>query len=296
MRNHNLQELLNSTKMSNALRRMNKRNGNQRAGRAAKGRGGALTTSQRNANIITSVIVPWMPLFPATITKRLRYSTNFLLATTAGAVATYVFRANDLFDPDFTGTGHQPMGFDQLMVFYNHFCVTRAKLIVTFKCYSSVDQTVCIRQDATNAPLTVIDRIIEFGGLTMAQVGSSGEFGGQVTLDLTLDIAKLQGVTRTALTADPTLRGDAATSPTEVTYFHVAAWDAVGNGANIQCSVILEQEAHFMEPRDATESFKKRRDEEMKSPKSCDPDLFSFVPVSVKCGCKVNPVRETRAS
>jgi len=235
--------------------------GSKRTRKSGRGKGGALSSSATNANVLTMMVEPWMPLFPARTTKWLRYSTNFSLTVTAGAVATYVFRANDLFDPDFTGTGHQPMGFDQLMVFYNHFVVTHSKLIATFKSYGSVDSTIAIRQDATSTPLTVIDRIVEFGGLVQAQLPASGLFGSQLTLDLNLDIARLQGVTESAITADPTLRGDAATSPTEVSYFHCQAWDAVGNSTTVNVSIVLEQRAIFTEPRDATESFK-RRDEE----------------------------------
>jgi len=259
-------------------------NKGRKARKGARGQANALTTSSRNKNILTSMVEPWMPLFPARISKRLRYSTNFALTTTAGAVTTYVFRANDLFDPDFTGSGHQPMGFDQLMVFYNHFCVVEAKITATFKSYGSVDQTVCIRQDATSTPLTVIDRILEFGGLVTANILGSTDIGGCINLDLGLSVPKLQGVSENAVTADPSLRGDAATSPTEITYFHVQAWDAVGNGSTTQVSIILEQLAFFMEPRDATESFKlKARREEVKTDvRACDPDSVLIVNA---CGC-----------
>jgi len=188
----------------------------------------------------------------------LRYVDNISITTTAGAVATYVFRANDLFDPDFTSTGHQPMGFDQMMLSYNHFCVLKARIKVTFKNYTSVSQTVAIRQDATSSPLTVINRILEFGGVVSTSLGQAGTFGSEQNLIMDVNIPRLQGVNETTALADPTLRGDAATSPTELTYFHLQAWDAAGNGANIQCQVMLEQLAMFTEPRDLIESLSDR--------------------------------------
>jgi len=214
----------------------------------------ALTTSKTNPNLLTQVVEPWMPLFPSRTTRMLRYSTNFTLTATSGVPATYVIRANDCFDPDFTGTGHQPMGFDQMMVFYNHFCVTDARLIATFRatgaaCYA------CVRQDATSTALTVIDRIVEVGGNAMTSLETKSTSGDAKTIELSLDIARLQGISKAAITADPTLRGDAATSPTEVTYFHVQLWDASGVTSTAEVSIILEQRVIFMEPRDQTESF-----------------------------------------
>jgi hypothetical protein len=196
-----------------------------------------------------------MPLFPARTTKTLRYSGNFGLSSTSGVVASYVLRANDLFDPDFTGTGHQPMGFDQMMVFYNHFCVTHARLVVTAKAATGTASTVAVRVDASSTPLTVIDQIIEFGGLVQVELESIGNFGANKVLELRASIPKLQGVSMSAMTADPTLRGDAATSPTEISYFHIQCWNAAGVTSAVNISFILEQRAVFMEPRDATESF-----------------------------------------
>lgn len=44
----------------------------------------------------------------------------------------YVFRANDGFDPDATGTGHQPLGTDQLFAFYQrgYVIATQIKLVI----------------------------------------------------------------------------------------------------------------------------------------------------------------------
>lgn len=63
---------------------------------------------------------------------RMTYSGVVALAPTAGAVATHVFSANGIFDPDITGTGTQPLGHDQWSGFYNHYCVIASKMSVTF--------------------------------------------------------------------------------------------------------------------------------------------------------------------
>lgn len=40
----------------------------------------------------------------------------------------YYFRGNSIYDPDYTGTGAQPVGFDQLSVFYSRYNVVGSRI------------------------------------------------------------------------------------------------------------------------------------------------------------------------
>jgi len=213
-------------------------------------------TSGIGGSLSTLVKEPWQPLFSASVKKRLRYSTTFVGGCTTGAItSTQVFRANDLFDPDFTSTGHQPMGFDQMMTFFNHFTVVWAKITCVFKCTSGSNPTVCLRVDSDSTPLTVIDRIVEVGGCVTQNLESKNALGCSKQLSMIVNIPKLQGVNEAAVTADSTLRGNAAASPSEVTYFHITSWDTVATTTgSFTCDVILDQIAIFMEPRNIIES------------------------------------------
>jgi len=200
-----------------------------------------------------------MPVFPPRITKWLRYATSFGMATTSGVItSTQVFRANDLFDPDFTSTGHQPMGFDQLMVWYNHFAVRRARIVLNFQNTTASSPTVCVRVDGDSTAITTTDRILELGNCVTESLEVKGTSGSTKQLSMSIDIAKLQGVSPSALTADANLRGTSAASPAEVSYFHVTCWDVNGTTGSANCQVILEQEATFFEPRDITASLSGR--------------------------------------
>lgn len=246
------------------MRRNNKRNfrkrNKRRSGGGAKAsiRGPAPLVSGAGQAGLSTVVERFLPLFPPRVKKVLRYSGNAGLISTSGVVASYVLRATDLYDPDYTGTGHQPMGFDQMMVFYEHFVVTRAKLTVNFNSASGSAQSCCIRVDANNTPITVIDQILEFGGLVRTELGSIGNYGAQKTLSLSLNCARFQGVDERTITLDPNLRGDVASSPTENTYFHIQIWNAAAVTATCNISFLLEQEAWFTEPRTFSESLSKR--------------------------------------
>lgn len=212
-------------------------------------------TDAMGGGVSSLIMEPWQPIFPASITKRLRYSTSFQVTASAGAIGSIqVFRANDLFDPDYSGTGHQPMGFDQMMTWYNHFTVLRSKLVVIAKNLGTNSPTVCLRVDGDFAPITVIDRIVEVGGCVIESLEATKQYGANKSLSITADIMKLQNVRRSAISSDPSLQGSAAASPVECTYFHVYAWDVQAVTTNVQFEATLEYEAVFSEPRVITQS------------------------------------------
>lgn len=67
---------------------------------------------------------------------RLRYTTTIDLDPSVSTpFVRYTFRANDLYDPDATGTGQQPMGYDQLAAFYPTWAVVGSRIRV--KMYST---------------------------------------------------------------------------------------------------------------------------------------------------------------
>lgn len=72
------------------------------------------------------------PVMPDTVMVKLRYHTNILLDPSVGLAANHFFRANGIYDPDETGSGHQPMGMDQWATFYNHFQVLGSRCTARF--------------------------------------------------------------------------------------------------------------------------------------------------------------------
>lgn len=70
--------------------------------------------------------------FPDRILTRLRYVDNFPITSTSGAQGLQVYRWNSTFDPDQTGTGHQPLYRDTYATIYNHYAVVRAHARIEF--------------------------------------------------------------------------------------------------------------------------------------------------------------------
>ena len=67
------------------------------------------------------------------VTTKLVYTDTVLLSSTGSvAFTTHTFRANSVFDPDWTGAGHQPTRFDQLAALYQRYEVLKSKIRVQF--------------------------------------------------------------------------------------------------------------------------------------------------------------------
>jgi len=77
--------------------------------------------------------------FPVPDSKvvKLRYVDFVTLNASDIASSPWVFRANSIVDPDYTGIGHQPMGFDQWAVFYDHYIVLGSRCTAQFRANDS---------------------------------------------------------------------------------------------------------------------------------------------------------------
>ena len=53
-----------------------------------------------------------------------------IVYTGSSGMITHSFSANGLYDPNLAVGGHQPMGFDEQMAIYDHYCVLGAKITV----------------------------------------------------------------------------------------------------------------------------------------------------------------------
>lgn len=186
-------------------------------------------------------------MFPARTVRKLRYSTNLALTSSLGAVASHVFSANGLFDPDITSTGHQPMGFDQLMLSYNHYVVTGAHITCVFRNNSTTTPVVSISVAPSPTPITVVDQILEFGMLYRDTLENKAVSGSVKTLEAGCSIRKVQGVADVVDVTD--LQGSSAANPVEQTYFHVQTWDTAALNGSVLVDVIIEYNAIFTEPR-----------------------------------------------
>jgi hypothetical protein len=144
--------------------------------------------------------------FPVRMNRTLRYSQ--LVTLTAGASGLFgteqIFRLSSLFDPDLTGTGHQPYGFDTLAAIYYRYKVNAVRVCIRFS-DPSADGVICAGQfQAPSVTQTVtgadVQTVMERSGVWTKNLNNTGE---QVAvLDQYFPMHLLCGVTPMQFTAN----------------------------------------------------------------------------------------------
>lgn len=69
--------------------------------------------------------------FPNTKIARHRYVGNITLSNEANVTGSYLFMVNSMYDPDYTGVGHQPYFRDEMAAWYTNYTVLNCYIKVT---------------------------------------------------------------------------------------------------------------------------------------------------------------------
>lgn len=127
-------------------------------------------------------------------------SLHSITYTGVGSAASYQFRLNSLFDPDYTGAGHQPMGFDQLAALYQRYRVYGCKWRVVFASQDTSQHVEVAVQSRPNPTIsTNMQDILEKQYITKAVLGVEGSGQGVRTLSGYTSISKIRGVPKSVV-------------------------------------------------------------------------------------------------
>lgn len=86
---------------------------------------------------LSRTVVPRGLAFPPQLRNRMKYCEIVPVAMVPGNYGSYLFRTNGLYDPNYTGTGHQPRYFDKLGTIYTYYTVVKSKCTVKIHDYNS---------------------------------------------------------------------------------------------------------------------------------------------------------------
>jgi len=207
---------------------------------------------------IRNTLLKTTPLYPVSKMQygQLYYEPYKGMTYVAGSYATRLFSANGAYDPDISGTGHQPMGFDQMMAVYEQFVVLRSHIKISFISASDATRVaVYLTPDTTaQTPITLMEN-----GLLKSEIVCGTTDSGthrMKTIELTCDIPKYFGKTKDDIIADPQMYGTIAANPGEQVYFAIAAWDPFSSSSEgiIAYDVTLSYDVYYWEPKKLTPS------------------------------------------
>jgi len=116
------------------------------------------------------------------------------LTSTVGSIAKYVYRLNSTFDPDSTGTGHQPMFRDTFAGIYDHYSVVSSRVVVKFVNSSTTTYHTGVLIDDDGSTSTNIDVLCEdTNGLTVMLPALTGSLSTH-TFSVNWDAKKYLGI------------------------------------------------------------------------------------------------------
>lgn len=194
-----------------------------------------------------------MPM-PTTWTTTHRYCSVVTINPGQGVPGQYIFVANSLYDPDSTGAGHQPMGFDQMMAFYNHFEVIGAKIKFTPHCGqegAGFNYGVKL-DDNANLGSSSIEGILEN---TMNNWKSwPGPYLTNGSFDVYQSFSSKRFFGDRA--GDRETWGTVANNPNDMAYFicWICPLTALQDLGSIPCTVTIEYIVKYHEPKDLGQS------------------------------------------
>lgn len=183
----------------------------------------------------------------------LRYSDYFQLNPgVAGSPGFYCFSLNGCYDPNITGVGHQPRGFDQLMTMYDHYTVIGATVELYIHAASTAPTggrvVSCVTDTATSI-YTTYDDIWEYPTAKVTNV--SAHDGGQASAHQVISVNPNEYLGRSKPLADPQLKGSASSNPSEQCFLQLFAMDPteLADIDGFACRVVITYTTILQEPK-----------------------------------------------
>jgi len=155
--------------------------------------------------------------FPDKIVSKLRYVDLLTLSSTLGSIGKQAFRWNSTFDPDATGTGHQPLFRDTFASVYDQYAVVSAVAKVKF-INTGVDpiRVGVVTDDDFTSSTTVNTLCEQFHGQHVMLPPMAGSLSSH-TFTITWDCKKILSIDPYTSELYKTAVGS---NPTEESYLH----------------------------------------------------------------------------
>lgn len=192
----------------------------------------------------------------------LRYAETFTLTTgTAGVIGTVqTMTLNNCYDPNQTGIGHQPYGFDQVTPYYGYYLVRRTRwrlLATTIGSSAEVCLAYQIFPAVSGVSIASIstDAATEKSTVTTLPVGPSGNDRARM-IQGAVDMYKVFGITPAQYSDNLDQYGSSVTTgPAVGAYleFGIGSYSGAA-GTSLSVQVVLDFDVEFYQPKTLPQS------------------------------------------
>jgi len=207
------------------------------------------------ANAVVSRSSP----LPDRFFTRLKYSDAYTITYTGFQTPVhYVFNVNSIYDPNYSGLGHQPYCHDQFQALYNRYRVYGCKYQVTFSNTSTTDYSeasVVLRPNNINLTnqQTVRENPYCVHKITLAPEGSGRS---TTTVRGYASVSKLRGVSKRAVSTEndyAALMGSTPNIVPTIQIYHYNATNA-GTASPLYFRIDLEYYTCFYDRKNLSQS------------------------------------------
>lgn len=184
--------------------------------------------------------------FPDKCTITHRYVEDQVVSMAANSIARVTYKCNGLYDPTDAAGGHQPLFYDQMTPIYDHYAVVRSRIKATFsQPYQNENVAAggpgpihcCVYTDDDTSGSATWTTVLESADKLAWRTLDVG--GPAVTLYTKWSPARTFG---SKPLENPRLQGTSAADPTELTHFHVCAYNTLALAGTRYCNVTVEIE------------------------------------------------------
>lgn len=195
---------------------------------------------------------------PHKMLTKLRYFESINLTNSAGAgfVEYRTFRANSVFDPYYTGGGHQPRYFDQWMTMYQKCTVIGSKITVKWTSDENTSEDLVVITELNTDATTSADPqdILESRKTGYKTISPNNTPIGNVTRAF-FDLKKMTSVSKPL--SDSSLISTTSANPSQMWYYNLAAFRPSGSAAftgTLTANVTIDYICVFHDPVNPTKS------------------------------------------
>lgn len=204
----------------------------------------------RPMGLSTSMDVERYTPIARTLKTTMKYQTQFELNAGVLDPSVFVFSANGMFDPEISAVGHQPRGYDQIKLLYDHYVVIFATIEVTVHCNDTNNGNIAfIATVDTNSPQGTLENYMELPKLMYVVCGTQTSGSSIKTIRTSIPPNKFLGHSKPL--SDDNVKGSANANPAEQVFFHVG-YTSMVFGADpppMAFNVIINYTAIWIEPK-----------------------------------------------